>query len=236
VTEHETHRFGVHEFRTDHQVALVLARLMVVDDHESASGETLKGLLNRPARTVTAVPLSGYDHRCCVVDCGVRKRHESAISPAGQGGLLGDNSARSLADCVVPSSQRTACHPGFHGRPWNSTRSAGRWPQQVRGLSPPIRDYTDSGERRRDRTLTPKRAANGADRCVRGCAGALARALLAPATRPATDVPSTGHPCSGTRSRRPRVARRQRPLPRDGPGAGLSLTAGRCTHRRHPRA
>ena len=46
---------------------------------------------------------------------------------------------------------RAASHPDFHRRSWSSTRSTGRWLRPGRGLSPPVRSYTDPGARVRVR-------------------------------------------------------------------------------------
>ena len=43
--------------------------------------------------------------------------------------------------------RRAAYHPDFHRRSWSSTRSTGRWMRSGRGLSPPVRNYTDPGAR-----------------------------------------------------------------------------------------
>src|SRR3954453_23120801 len=42
---------------------------------------------------------------------------------------------------------RAAYHPDFHRRSWSFTRSTGRWLRPGRGLSPPVRNYTDPGAR-----------------------------------------------------------------------------------------
>src|SRR5258708_38942642 len=42
---------------------------------------------------------------------------------------------------------RAASHPDFHRRYRNFTCSTGRWPRPGRGLSPPVRSYTDPGAR-----------------------------------------------------------------------------------------
>src|SRR5215469_12674438 len=42
---------------------------------------------------------------------------------------------------------RAASHPDFHRRYRNFTGSTGRWPRPGRGLSPPVRSYTDPGAR-----------------------------------------------------------------------------------------
>src|SRR5215472_6943482 len=42
---------------------------------------------------------------------------------------------------------RAASHPDFHRRYRSFTGSTGRWPRPGRGLSPPVRSYTDPGAR-----------------------------------------------------------------------------------------
>jgi hypothetical protein len=45
------------------------------------------------------------------------------------------------------SPARAAYHPDFHRRSRSSTGSTGRWLRSGRGLSPPVRNYTDPGAR-----------------------------------------------------------------------------------------
>src|SRR6476620_157398 len=58
---------------------------------------------------------------------------------------------------------RAAYHPDFHRRSRSSTRSTGRWLRSGRGLSPPVRSYTDPGARV---LLPPSVDPSGRDRPV----------------------------------------------------------------------
>lgn len=48
---------------------------------------------------------------------------------------------------LVAERSRASSHPDFNRRSRNSTGSTGRWTRPGRGLSPPVRNFTDPGAR-----------------------------------------------------------------------------------------
>ncbi|GAA3802920.1 hypothetical protein GCM10022226_23460 [Sphaerisporangium flaviroseum] len=71
----------------------------------------------------------------------------SSIATAGPGGIgCGTRTTEASGDRVAERS-RASSHPDFHRRSRNFTGSTGRWTRPGRGLSPPVRNYTDPGAR-----------------------------------------------------------------------------------------
>src|SRR3984885_10058709 len=73
--------------------------------------------------------------------------------PRSQPACHGLRGSRCRADCAwmrkhsLLGRARASSHPDCYRRPRNSTGSAGRWPRPGRGLSPPVRSFTDPGAR-----------------------------------------------------------------------------------------
>jgi hypothetical protein len=71
----------------------------------------------------------------------------SFLATAGPGVIgCGRRTTYASGDMVAGRS-RASSHPDFHRRSRNFTRSTGRWTRPGRGLSPPVRNYTDPGAR-----------------------------------------------------------------------------------------
>ena len=119
------------------------------------------------------------------------------------------------ARSIGPSRPRATSHPDFHRRSWSSTRSTGRWLRSGRGLSPPVRNYTDPGAR-----VDVSFCAHRSPPASLGCAEA---------DRAPTRVTSSLREAHGAGSCADPVARR-----RDGAGAGSSVSRFRpaCVRRR----
>src|SRR3954471_1002857 len=85
-----------------------------------------------------------------VVLMGVRLLGE-LVAETNSGDVDGPHASRrrgpSRGTRAVTDAVRAASHPDSHRRSWSSTRSTGRWLRSGRGLSPPVRNFTDPGAR-----------------------------------------------------------------------------------------
>src|SRR3954454_18335173 len=84
-----------------------------------------------------------------VVLMGVRLLGE-LVTETNSGDVDGPHASlrgRTRGPGAVTDAVRAASHPDSHRRSWSSTRSTGRWVRSGRGLSPPVRNFTDPGAR-----------------------------------------------------------------------------------------